>query len=85
MIKLSEYEQKMLNGEMGPFKQRAIKKIIDYAEALGAQELCKVTKATVYFGYHPYLDAIQSDDYNKIFSKMVLCSDEIYQLDDFST
>lgn len=85
MIKLSEYEQKMLNGEMGPFKQRAIKKIVDYAEALGAQELCKVTKATVFFGYHPYLDVIQSDDYNKIFSKMVLCSDDIYQLDDFST
>lgn len=84
MVKLTEYEQKMLNGEMGEFKQRAIKKIIDYAEALGAKELCTVTKATVYFGNQPYLDVCKSDDYNEIFSKMVLCSDKVYQLDHFS-
>lgn len=76
----------MLNGEMGPFKQRAIQKIVEYANALGAEELCTVTKATVYFGYHPYLDAVKSDDYDEIFSKMVLCehSDKVYHLDQFS-
>lgn len=86
MVKLTEYEQKMLNGEMGPFKQRAIQKIVEYANALGAEELCTVTKATVYFGYHPYLDAVKSDDYDEIFSKMVLCehSDKVYHLDQFS-
>ena len=86
MVKLTDYEQKMLNGEMGPFKQRAIQKIVDYANALGAEELCTVTKATVYFGYHPYLDAVNSDDYNEVFSKMVLCehSGKVYQLDQFS-
>jgi len=86
MVKLSEYETKMANGEMGPFKQKAISKIIEYANALGAQELCTVTKATVYFGYHSYLDAIKSDDYNEIFSKMVLCenSDKVYSLEKFS-
>lgn len=76
MVKLTEYEQKMLDGEMGPFKQRAIQKIVDYANALGAEELCPVTKATVYFGYHPYLDAVASEDYDEIFSKMVLCKHE---------
>ena len=84
MVKLTEYEQKMLDGEMGPFKQRAIQKIVDYANALGAEQLCVVSKATVYFGYHPYLDAVKSEDYDEIFSKMVLCSDKIYRLDQFS-
>lgn len=84
MVRLTDYEQRMLNGEMGPFKQRALQKIVDYANALGAEELCTVTKATVYFGYHPYLDAVKSDDYNEIFSKMVLCSDKKYELGQFS-
>lgn len=86
MVKLTDYEQRMLNGEMGEFKQRAIKKIVEYANALGAEELCTVTKATVYFGYHPYLDAVKSDDYDEIFSRMVLCehSDKIYKMDKFS-
>jgi len=81
---LTKYEQKMLEGGMGPFKQRAIQKILDYANALGAGELCVVSKATVYFGYHPYLDAVKSEDYNEIFSKMVLCSDKTYHLGKFS-
>ena len=83
MVKLTEYERKMLDGEMGPFKQRAIRKIVDYANALGAEELCEVTKATVYFGYHAYLDAAKSEDYDEIFSKMVLCSDQKYHLEKF--
>ncbi len=86
MVKLTEYEKKMFDGEMGPFKQRAIRKIVDYANALGAEELCTVTKATVYFGYHPYLDAVVSEDYDEIFSKMVLCdhSGKKYALGEFS-
>lgn len=85
-MKLTPYEQKMLDGEMGPFKQRAIQKIVEYAKALGAEELCVVTKATVYMGYHPYLDAVQSEDYDEIFSKMVLCEHDgkKYKLDQFS-
>ena len=44
MVELTEYEQKMLDGAEGTFKQRAIKKIVDYANALGAEELVPVTK-----------------------------------------
>lgn len=84
MVKLTDYEQRMLNGEMGPFKQRALQKIVEYAGVLGAEELCEVTKATVYFGAHPYLEAVDSEDFEKIFSKMFLCSDDIYQLDQFA-
>ncbi len=84
MLNLTEYEQQMLDGDFGPFKQRAIRKIVDYANALGANELVPVTKATVFFGYHPYLDAVKSEDYNEIFSKMVLCTDQKLELDQFS-
>ena len=84
MVKLTDYEQRMLDGEFGKFKQRALKKIVDYAFALGAEELVPVTKATVFFGNHPYLEAVHSDDYDEIFSKMVLCTDETIALDDFS-
>lgn len=83
MVKLTEIEQKMLFGEMGPFKQRALQKIIDYANILDAKELCEVTKATVYLGAHPYLEVVNSDNYDEIFSKMVLCSEETYKLDQF--
>lgn len=83
-LQLTEYEQQMLNGDFGPFKQRAIKKIVDYAKALGASQLVPVTKATVFFGYHPYLEAVHSDDYDEIFSKMVLCTDEVIPLGSFS-
>lgn len=86
MVKLTGYEQKMLNGEMGPFKQKAITKIIEYANALGAEELVPVKKATLFFGFHPYLEAVNSDDYNEIFSKMLLCehSGKVFKLDQFS-
>lgn len=87
MVRLTEYEQRMLDGKMGPFKQRAIQKIVEYANALGAEELCPIKKATLYFGYHPYLEAVDSEDYNEIFSKMVLCehSAKVYELDQFSS
>ena len=60
MVRLTDYEQRMLDGQMGEFKQKALKKIVEYANALGAEELCTVTKATVYLGYHPYLDVVKS-------------------------
>ncbi len=84
MVRLTDYEKKMLNGEMGEFKQTALKNIVKYAEALGAEELCEVSKATLYFGAHPYLDVVDSDDYNDIFSKMYLCSDKTVNIDEFS-
>lgn len=84
MVHLTEEEQRMLDGQMGPFRQAALKKIVEYAQALGAQELCEVTKATLYFGAHPYLDVVPSQDYDEIFSKMLLCSDETIPLGSFA-
>ena len=87
MLKLTREEQRMLEGKEGAFKQKALQKIVEYANALGAEELCTVTKATIYMGYHPYLDAVESEDYNEIFSKMVLCEkgDKVYPLEQFSS
>ncbi|SCM81833.1 conserved hypothetical protein [uncultured Sporomusa sp.] len=80
MVILTDYEQRMLDGEFGEFKQIALQKIVDYANALGAEELCEVKKATLYLGAHPYLETAGSDDYDVIFSKMYLCSDKTVPL-----
>ena len=45
MIRLTPYEQRMLDGEFGAAKQVALQKIIDYAQILGAEELVPITKA----------------------------------------
>ncbi len=83
-MRLSNYEQEMLDGKFGRFKQVAIEKIIEYATALGTDELCEVTKATLYLGAHPYLEVIDSEDYNEIFSKMYLCTDETVEIEKFA-
>jgi predicted aconitase len=80
-MKLTGTEERMLQGEMGRLKQKAITNIIQYAEALGAEELCKVTKATLGLGAQPYLNHIESDDYNKIFSRVYMCTNEILEIE----
>lgn len=83
MVKLTQYEQQMLAGEFGEFKRIALQNVVDYANVLGAEELCEVTKATVYLGAHPYLDIIDSDNYEEVFSEMMLCSDKVIPFGDF--
>lgn len=45
MVKLTPYEQRMLDGEFGAAKQITLQNIIDYAKILGAEELVPITKA----------------------------------------
>lgn len=75
MVHLTDVEQSMLQGESGELQQKALQNIVSYAEALGAEELCQVTKATLGLGAQPYLDHIQGNDYNRVFSRAYLCSD----------
>ncbi len=84
MLKLSPYELDMLNGAEGRLKQRAIENIARYAEILGADALCAVTKATVFCGRHGYLSAYDETDFDKVFSKVQLCTDEIIPFDAIS-
>jgi hypothetical protein len=44
-VRLTEEEQRMLNGERGEAKRIALSKIVELAEILGAEELVPITKA----------------------------------------
>ncbi len=81
MLDLSDYEQQLLAGEAGKLKQAAIQNIVRYADTLGAQSLCKVSKATVFCGAHHYLRVCKSDNFDVVFSKMNMASDEVLRFD----
>jgi len=80
LVHLTDYEKQMLDGQMGKFKQKAMQFIVRYAEVLGAEELCEVSRATLFIGAQHYLDCYPEDtDYKKIFSEFYLCSNEIVE------
>ncbi len=81
MLKLTAYEQDMLDGKMGETKQSAMNFIVRYANVLGAEELCEVNRATLFIGAQHYLDCYDNnEDYQKIFSEFYLCSDKTLDL-----
>lgn len=45
-MKLTEKDQKMLQGDYGEVKKIAMEKVLKYAKIVGAEELCDVTKST---------------------------------------
>lgn len=80
MVRLTQYEQEMLDGKLGKFKQKAIEFIVRYANVLGANELCEVSRATLFIGAQRYLDCYSNDeDYKKIFSEFYLCTEELLE------
>ena len=83
-MKLTDYEQRMLAGKEGKLKQVAMDKIVKYGEALGAEELCIVTKATLFCGAHHYLNVVESDDFDDVFSEMHMSSSKRVVLDKVS-
>ena len=77
MLTLTEYDKSLLAGQEGPGKQKAMEFIVRYANILGAEELCDVSRATLFIGAQHYLDCYQNNEsYNKIFSEFYLCSDK---------
>ena len=52
VIHLTKEEQDILDGKKGKLCQTALENIVRYAQVLGADRLCKVTKATVFCGSH---------------------------------
>lgn len=46
MVKLTDYEKKLLNGEYGIDKQKAMELIVEYAIALGAEKLVEIRSVT---------------------------------------
>lgn len=81
MLKLTNYEISILNGEKGRLQQVAMENIVRYAEVLGADELCEITKATVFCGCHEYLNVLDSDDFHEIFTKLNLSKEDIIPFD----
>ena len=79
-MRLSTEEKSMLDGGSGPVKQKAIELIVRYGEVLGADNLCRVTWADLFCGWHQYLEVAQSDDFDAVFSKMSLCTDSPVEL-----
>lgn len=85
MVKLTQYEQEMLSGEHGKFKQLAMQKTVEYAKVLGAEELCEVTIGHVSLGgpemfEYPYKPG---DTYEDAFAKVYFNMDEPVEMDDF--
>lgn len=77
VLKLSARDKNMLNGDFGEFKQKAMEFIVRYANVLGAEELCDVSRATLFVGAQHYLDCYpEGTDYRDIFSQFYLCSDK---------
>ncbi len=84
MIKLTAYERDMLNGKFGEFKKKALEFIIRYAEVLGAKELCEVQRATLFIGAQHYLDCFDNENYEEMFSKFYLNSEQTIPIGEFS-
>ena len=80
-IKLTDYEKGMLGGREGKFKQKAMEVIVRYAQILGAQELCEVTKAHIFCGAHNYLEVFKTKDIDLLLSEMWFCSSEKLTMD----
>ena len=80
-MELTEYEKQILDGHHGTPKQKALEFIVRYGEVIGAERLCPVTWADLFCGRHAYLDVIDSDDFDTVFSRMSLCSSETIKLD----
>ena len=84
MIKLTDREKSILDGREGSLKRAGLEFIVNYAEVLGAERLCDVTKAHLFAGAHHYMEACVSDDIDEVISEMLLCSQERVSLDCFA-
>ncbi|MGI6095308.1 MAG: aconitase X [Lachnospiraceae bacterium] len=80
-MNLTREEQAMLDGEKGRLIQVAMENVVRYAEVLGAEELCKITKATVFCGGHNYLEVCESEDFHEVFTRMNMARNEVIPFD----
>lgn len=76
MLNLTDDEKRILDGTEGSARQKALELIVRYANVLGAHALCRVTWADLFCGTHGYLNVTASEDFDEVFSRMSLCTDE---------
>jgi cis-L-3-hydroxyproline dehydratase len=67
-MKLTDYEQKMLDGAEGEIKQKAMELIVWYGNVLEAEQLCQVSWADLFCGLPGYLNEVKSDQFDDMFS-----------------
>ena len=79
-MKLTDKMKKILDGNEGPLKQKALELIVRYGRIVEAEALCRVTWADLFYGSHHYLGVVRSEDFDVIFSKMSLCSSKTVPL-----
>ena len=82
---LSSGEQRMLNGEEGLAKQKAMELLVKYGTALGAERFVDTNNVHVLAGFFPYPDLVKqvvpSLDVDEVASKFLLDTDERIVLD----
>lgn len=75
-VRLTDEEQRMLAGDFGAAKSKALQFIAQYADALGAERLVEIRKAQIFVGAHHYLRTLKSTDIDEVISEMYLGSSE---------
>lgn len=83
MVKLTEYEQKMLDGEFGRYKQIAMEHVVEFANVMGAEELVKISKVHICGAVAP-LEYGQSDDLDESFRRTYLWTKEPVKFEGYS-
>jgi cis-L-3-hydroxyproline dehydratase len=79
-MNLNGIQKSILDGERGQAPQKAMELIVRYAGVLGAERLCRVSWADLFCGAHHYLDVAGSDDFDRVFSTMSLCTTQTAEL-----
>jgi len=71
-VQLTVEEQRMLSGDSGIAKMKALQFIAQYADAVGADRLVEIKKAQIFIGAHHYLRTITSNDIDEVIAEMYL-------------
>lgn len=80
---LTDAEKNFLEGRAGIMKQRAMIVIARYADILGAEKLCEISKAHLFCGAHPFMLTFNSTDPDEIIANMLFCSEEKFRVGRF--
>lgn len=83
MLKLTEYEQEMLDGKFGRYKQVAMEHIVEFANVMGAEELVEISKVHICAPVAP-LEYGQSDDFDESFRRTYLWTKEPLKFEGYS-
>jgi len=78
-MRMTDSEKRILDGQEGPLKRRALELVAAYAGALGAEELCRITRAHLYAGSHFYLqiEKLRHLGVDEVISRMHFCSENL--------